>query len=104
MLPARFLAWMFPLGLMLLGVGVLRAQNYPVKPVHVLTSSPGSGVDFAARLIARDLSGALGQQVIVDNRSGNIPAEMVSKASPDGYTLLVTQYLDRAIVGRRVEL
>ena len=72
-MPVRFVAWMFPLGLLLLGVGVVRAQNYPVKPVHVLTSSPGSGVDFAARLIARDLSGALGQQVIVDNAKRKYP-------------------------------
>ena len=90
MLLPRAVAWVFPLGLMVLGTGVVCGQNYPAKPIHIFTSSAGSGVDFAARLIAQGLGGTLGQQVIVNNRSGNIPAETVSKAPPDGYTVLVT--------------
>ena len=66
------------------------AQDYPNKPVHIITAAPGGNVDLAARLIAQGLSGSLGQQVIVDNRGGiaTVAADLVAKASPDGYTLL----------------
>jgi tripartite-type tricarboxylate transporter receptor subunit TctC len=66
-------------------------QGYPVKPVRILATGVGSGGDFAARLIALGVSPALGQQIIVDNRgSGNLPAEIVSKSPPDGYTLCLS--------------
>ncbi len=68
------------------------AQSYPSKPLHIVTSEPGGGNDFAARMIAQALSVCLGQQVIVDNHggaSGAIAGEMVAKAAPDGYTLLL---------------
>jgi tripartite-type tricarboxylate transporter receptor subunit TctC len=68
------------------------AQSYPGKPLHIVTSEPGGGNDFAARMIAQALSVSLGQQVIVDNHggaSGAIAGEMVAKAAPDGYTLLL---------------
>lgn len=66
------------------------AQEFPTRPVRIVTSEAGGGNDLQARLIARGLSGALGQQVIVDNRpSGVIPGEIVSRASPNGYTLLL---------------
>jgi tripartite-type tricarboxylate transporter receptor subunit TctC len=64
-------------------------QNYPSKPVRVVTITAGSGIDFTARLIARALSSSLGQQVIVDNRGSIVSGDIVSKAPPDGYTLLV---------------
>ena len=64
-------------------------QDYPVKPVRIVTSPAGGGNDFPARLIARGISGALGQQVIVDNRPAILAPEIVAKAAPDGYTLLV---------------
>lgn len=67
-----------------------QAQNYPVKPVRIVTSPAGGGNDFPARLIARALTGPLGQQVLVDNRSTILIADIVAKAPPDGYTLLVT--------------
>lgn len=67
------------------------AQQYPAKPVRIVTSSPGGGSDFVARAIANGIAGPLGQPVIVDNRtSGVIPIEVVSKAPADGYTLLVS--------------
>lgn len=78
---------------------VARAQSaksnvaYPSKPIRLIApSSPGSGVDIVARIIAQKLSQQLGQQVVVDNRSGagaNLGAEIASKAPPDGYTLFV---------------
>jgi tripartite-type tricarboxylate transporter receptor subunit TctC len=68
------------------------AQRYPAKTVRiVVASSAGSGTDTGGRIIAAGLAEVFGQQVIVDNRAGaggNIGAEMVARAPPDGYTLL----------------
>ena len=67
------------------------AQPYPAKPIRMVVTGVGSGGDFAARLIALGVSPALGQQIIVDNRgSGNLPAEIVAKSPPDGYTLCLS--------------
>jgi len=54
-----------------------------------MASDPGSGGDFTARLIAREIQGPLGQTVIIDNRSSNLLGGIVAHATPDGYTLLV---------------
>jgi tripartite-type tricarboxylate transporter receptor subunit TctC len=68
------------------------ALDYPTRPVRLIVGfPPGSSSDIVARVIAQALSLRLGRQVIVDNRSGasgNIGAELVAKALPDGYTLL----------------
>jgi tripartite-type tricarboxylate transporter receptor subunit TctC len=68
------------------------AQNYPAKPIRLIVGfPPGGSVDVIARLIAPKLSEGLGQQVIVDNRSGasgNIAAEFVMNSPPDGYVLM----------------
>ncbi len=67
------------------------SQNFPHKPIRMVSPGPGGGADFAARLIAQGISGPLGQQVIVENRpTGVIPGEIVARALPDGYTLLVS--------------
>ena len=69
------------------------AQNYPNKPVRiVVVSTPGGSVDTLARAIAPRLSSKWNQQVLVDNRpgaGGAIAAELVAKAPPDGYTLMM---------------
>ncbi|MEN3353088.1 MAG: hypothetical protein V7640_1246 [Betaproteobacteria bacterium] len=69
------------------------AAEYPAKPVRIITPfPPGGSVDLVARVLAIDLSKPLGQQVVVDNRSGasgNIGTELAKNAAPDGYTLLV---------------
>ncbi|HYC45121.1 MAG TPA: tripartite tricarboxylate transporter substrate binding protein [Burkholderiales bacterium] len=69
------------------------AAEYPAKPVRIITPfPPGGSVDLVARLIGADLSKPLGQQVVVDNRtgaSGMIGTELAKNAAPDGYTLLV---------------
>jgi tripartite-type tricarboxylate transporter receptor subunit TctC len=67
-----------------------QAQPFPTKPIRLIASGVGGGGDFTARLIAMDLSPRFGQQVIVDNRPGGlIPGEIVAKAAPDGYTLML---------------
>ena len=69
---------------------VVCAQEYPVKPIRVITSPIGGGNDFPARLIALAVAGPLGQQIVVDNRPTALIAEIVAKSPPDGYTLLLT--------------
>jgi tripartite-type tricarboxylate transporter receptor subunit TctC len=84
----RFAAWMLSVGLMVSGAGVVSGQNYPNKPIRIVTSEPGGGNDIVARLVAEGLTASLGQRVIVDNR-GIVAAEIAAKATPDGYTLLI---------------
>ncbi len=66
---------------------------YPVRPIRiVVTNTAGSGADVVTRIVADRLTQALGQQIVIDNRagaSGNIGAEIVARAAPDGYTLLM---------------
>jgi tripartite-type tricarboxylate transporter receptor subunit TctC len=69
------------------------AQQYPVKPVRIVIGlSAGGGTDVLTRLIAQRLTDAWGQNVVVENRpgaSGFIAGELVAKAPPDGYTLIM---------------
>ena len=76
-----------------LGYGGAFAQTYPDRPVRLISPFPAGGsVDLVGRMVAVKLSENLGQQVVVDNRSGasgNIGTELAARAAPDGYTLLV---------------
>src|SRR5262245_43519674 len=90
MLILHFAARMMAVGLMVLNAGVVSAQNYPSKPIRIVTTGTGGGNDSVSRIIVQGISKSLGQTVIVDNRSsGIIPVEIVAKAPPDGYALLV---------------
>jgi tripartite-type tricarboxylate transporter receptor subunit TctC len=76
-----------------LATSTVHAQTYPTKPVHVIVPfTPGSATDVVARTVAQALSSRLGQVFVVENRpgaGGTIGANLVAKAAPDGYTLLV---------------
>src|SRR3954464_8046283 len=63
-------------------------QSFPSKPLRIITSAPGGTSDFTSRLIANGLTQSLGQQVIVDNR-GNFGGEILVRAQPDGYTMML---------------
>lgn len=69
------------------------AEPYPTKPIRVLDGfPPGGGTDYLARVVARKLTDGFGQPVIVDNRpgaTGNLAAQIVARANPDGYTWLM---------------
>jgi tripartite-type tricarboxylate transporter receptor subunit TctC len=78
-------------GVLLLGFAcVACGQEYPVKPIRIVTSPIGGGNDFPARLIALAVAGPLGQQIVVDNRPTALIADIVAKSPPDGYTLLLS--------------
>ena len=78
----RLVPWMFSIGMMVLAAGVVSGQNYPTKPIRMLTAGFGGGSDFATRLVAQGLSTSLGQQVIVDSRVGGvIIADIAAKCS-----------------------
>ena len=99
MLLSRFTVYLLSLGLTVSGVTSICAQTiatgsgqaYPNKPIRITTTESGGGSDFIARMIAQGITGPLGQPVIVENRGGGatISGEIVAKATPDGYTLMV---------------
>ena len=82
-------------------VGVAQAQTYPTKPVTLVVPYPAGGAnDMLGRLIGQKLSEGLGQPVIIDNKPGAgtlIGANIVAKAAPDGYTLLVGGFASNAV-------
>jgi tripartite-type tricarboxylate transporter receptor subunit TctC len=76
------------------GIGSVAAQTYPSQPIHmVVPFPPGGGTDALARAIQDTFQKAIGETVIIDNRGGgggSIGHEIVAKAQPDGYTVLVS--------------
>ena len=77
------------------------AQGFPNRPLReIVPFPPGGGVDIVTRIVAAKWSEVLGQQIVVDNRSGaggTVGADMAAKATPDGYTLLTCQVASHGV-------
>ncbi len=77
-------------------------QQYPAKPIRMIIGfPPGGGTDIVGRIVAQKLAEVLGQQVVAENRggaSGQIAAELVAKAAPDGYTIMMAHIAAIAIL------
>lgn len=87
--------------LVALPVGMVRAQSFPERPVRLVVGfPPGGSGDFIARNMSEELNRLLAQQIIVDNRPGagaNIASEIVARANPDGYTILLGGSFSHAV-------
>ena len=81
--------------------GAACAEDYPARPIRLIIGfAPGGSTDLVARILAQKMSEAWGQQVVVDNRpgaNGMIGADLVAKASPDGYSLVLSSIGPMAI-------
>lgn len=86
----------------LLCAGSVLAQGYPSRPIRLIAPyPPGGGIDATARIVAQALTERLGQQVVVENRSGatgRIGTELVARSPADGYTLLLGSVAPNAII------
>ena len=75
-------------------------SRYPSKPIRLIVpQAPGSNSDIVSRIVAAKLSGLLGQQIVIDNRTGAtgmIGVELAARAAPNGYTLLAGSVVTHA--------
>ncbi|MES2564260.1 MAG: tripartite tricarboxylate transporter substrate-binding protein, partial [Pseudomonadota bacterium] len=87
-------------------------QSFPIKPIRMLVPfAPGGATDIIARVLEPNLTRKLGQQIVIDNRTGaagNIAVELVAQSQPDGYTLLVgnisTNSINPHLFGKRMKV
>ena len=95
--PARALVF----ALLTISTSGVAAQTYPAKPIRIVVPfAAGGALDVVGRVIGAKLGESWGRQVVIDNRlgaAGNIGAEFVAKAPPDGYTLLMSSVTTMAI-------
>ena len=93
----------FASGFLLIATSAAQAQTsaYPTRPIRaVVPLAPGGGTDTVARLVAAKMSEQLGQQMVIDNRGGGggiVGTDLVAKATPDGYTLLMGSNTTNAV-------
>ena len=89
---ARHIGWI-AIAALLLASAPLTAQTYPAKLIRLVSPNvPGGANDTLARIMAAKMAGILGTKIIIDNRGGaggQIGGEIVARAAPDGYTLLM---------------
>jgi tripartite-type tricarboxylate transporter receptor subunit TctC len=89
----RTLAYLVGLTIALAGVAPAQAQDFPSRPITMIVPfAPGGPADVLGRLVGQKMSEDLGQQVIIDNRSGAntiVGAQFAARAQPDGYTILL---------------
>lgn len=103
----RLFSWAVGVLTLALATGALAQVSFPERPVRIIVGFPaGSTADIVARLVAGEMSGPLGQRVVVENRSGAgsaIAAEAVLRAGADGHTLLLST-IANTILGNVVKL
>ena len=85
----RLLHFIVSCAAVLVAAGPVFGQDYPTKPVRFVTSGAGGAGDFVSRTIQPALAAGLGQQVIIENRGAAQAPELVARAAPDGYTVLL---------------
>src|SRR3954465_12666685 len=88
----RVMAARIALAFALVACGAVHAQGYPQKPIRlVIPLAPGGGNDTLGRYVAKQMTDALGQPIVVENRPGGgglVGGEFAARAAPDGYTLV----------------
>ena len=90
-MPLRSWIVAWSIGSFLVASGLAAAQEYPTRPIRIVTGEVGGAPDIVARLMGPALTARLGKQIVVDNRgggNGGIAAQAVARAAPDGHTLL----------------
>ena len=97
----RLSRWICAVAALMCACAACFAQNYPARPLRmILGFAPGGSTDLVARVVGQKMAEAWGQQVVIDNRpgaNGMIGADLVAKASPDGYSLLLSSIGPMAI-------
>ena len=99
-MPARPTAIVAACGLAIAGAAAARAQDFPKRPIRIVVPfAAGTATDLAARPLAKEITVATGQQVLVDNRpgaEGQLGAQLAAASKPDGYTVMISTQTTQA--------